>query len=65
MIEHYTLKFTPAVSHKELEKTLNETTDPSALNNLTKVKVRIEILCDFEELKRVAKLLKDFSTPHG
>jgi hypothetical protein len=31
MIEHYTIKFGPAVSQKELEKVSNEATDPAVL----------------------------------
>jgi len=57
MIEHYTIKFGPAVSQKELEKALHEL-DPKELPNLHKIKARIEIICDFEDLKKIGDTLK-------
>ena len=44
MIERYTLKFGPAVSQKELEKVLNEATDPAVLKKLHKIKASIELV---------------------
>lgn len=61
MIEHYTIKFGPAVSQKELEKALHEATDPAVLKSLNKMKARIEIIGDFDDLKKVAKMLKDLA----
>ena len=61
MIERYTIKFGPAVSQKELEKALNEATDPAVLTKLHKMKARIEIIADFEDLKRIKQVLADLS----
>jgi hypothetical protein len=61
MIERYTIKFGPAVSQKELEKALHTETDPGALAGLHKMKARIEVIGDFEDLKRIAALLKEWS----
>jgi len=58
MIERYTIKFGPALSQKELEKALNEATDPAVLTKLHKMKGRIDIICDFEDLKRLTEMLK-------
>jgi hypothetical protein len=57
MIDRYTIKFGPAVSQKELEKALNEATDPAILPHLQKMKARIEIIADFEELKKIVATL--------
>jgi hypothetical protein len=59
MIEHYTIKFGPAVSQKELEKALHEAADPAVLTKLHKMKARIEIVADFEDLKKIAEVLKE------
>jgi hypothetical protein len=61
MIDRYTIKFGPAVSQKELEKALNEVTDPAVLKKLQKMKARIEIVADFEDVKKVTDLLKELS----
>lgn len=57
MIESYNINFGPAVSRKELEKAIHE----GALENadIHKMKARIEIVADFEDLKRIAALLKE------
>lgn len=59
MIERYTIKFGPAVSQKELEKALHESGGTPSNTNLTKMKARIEIIADFEDLKRISELLKE------
>jgi hypothetical protein len=61
MIERYTIKFGPAVSQKEMEKALNEATDPAILPKLHKMKARIEIIADFEDLKKIDGVLKEMA----
>ena len=58
MIEHYTIKFAPAVSHKELEKALHESGETPDHTELTKMKARIEIIADFEDIKKLSEVLK-------
>ena len=58
MIEHYTIKFGSAVSQKELEKALHENIDASKLPALHKMKARIEVVGDFEDLKKVTEFMK-------
>jgi hypothetical protein len=64
MIERYTIKFGPAVSQKELEKALHEATDPEVLKKLHKMKARIEVVGDFDDLKKISDLLGRLSH-HG
>lgn len=56
MIERYTIKFGPAVSQKELEKAIHE----GALENadVHKMKARIEVIGDFEDIKKLSELSK-------
>jgi hypothetical protein len=61
MIEHYTIKFGPAVSQKELEKALHEDSEISSQSNLHKIKARIELVADFEDLKQLKEFLKQHS----
>ena len=77
MIDHHTIKFGPAVSQKELEKLLNaplvtkggetvlEPGDKIFLetvgSNLHKLKVRVEFVGDFEDVKKVKELMKQLS----
>jgi hypothetical protein len=61
MIERYTIKFGPAVSQKELEKALNDAKHPEELKRLQKMKARIEMVSDIEDIKRVSELLKQLS----
>jgi hypothetical protein len=53
MTERYTINFGPAVSQKELEKALHESGETPNHNvpDLTKMKPRIEVVCDFEDVK--------------
>ena len=60
MIERYTIKFGPAVSQKELEEALNEGAKVNA-DHLNKVKARIDVIADFEDLRKVAQVLKDLA----
>jgi hypothetical protein len=64
MIERYTIKFGPAVSQKELEKALHESGETPDHANLTKMKARIEIIGDFEDIKKLSAFLKGLSS-HG
>jgi hypothetical protein len=63
MIERYTIKFGPAVSQKELEKALHENGEIPNHTNLTKVKVRIEVIGDLEDLKKLSLELQRLSKP--
>jgi hypothetical protein len=57
----YTIKFGPAVSQKELEKALHESSDTLVQPNLHKMKARIEVVADFEDLKKIAETLKSIA----
>jgi len=62
MIDRYTIKFGPAVSQKELEKALHETGETLAMPPaLHKMKARIEVICDFEDLKKLKEMLNELS----
>lgn len=62
MIARYTIRFGPAVSQKELEKLLHTDLTPHETNRLSLMKARIEIVADFEDLKRLSQLLKDMAS---
>ncbi len=62
MIDHYTIKFGPAVSQKELEKALHESGETPDHTKLTKMKARIEIVGDFEDLKKIVDNIKQLRT---
>jgi len=56
MIERYTIKFGPAVSQKELEKALQEQgPSPAHIPDLKKMKAKIEIVADFDDLKKLPR----------
>jgi hypothetical protein len=62
MIEHYTIKFGPAVSQKELEKALNDPAIHSGVEvskQMHKMKARIEIIADFDDLKKLRNVIED------
>ena len=61
MIDHHTIKFGPAVSQKELEKALHEGADPHILDKIHKMKARIEVIADFDDLKKVIEFIKQLS----
>ena len=62
MIDRYTIKFGPAVSQKELEKMLLEGGEtPAQVPDLQKMKARIEVVGDFEDVKKLQVLLKELS----
>ena len=58
MIERYTIKFGPAVSQKELEKALREGVDSLKIQGLHKLKVRIELVCDYKELHTIDEFIR-------
>ncbi len=58
MIDRYTIKFAPAVSQKELEKALHEGTDSPQIKNLHKLKGRIELICDYKDLRTIDEFIK-------
>lgn len=58
MIDHYTIKFGPAVSQKELEKALNEGNDAPHIH---KLKARVEFIGDFTDIKKVKEILLQLS----
>lgn len=64
MIERYTIKVAPAVSHKEILKKLEESKDfsPEELKKLQHLKVKIEVICELGDLKQVADLLKQLKS---
>jgi hypothetical protein len=59
MIDRYTIKFGPAITQKELEKALHESGETPDHTKLTKMKARIEIIADFEDLKKLAKIRQE------
>ena len=61
MIERYTIKFGPAVSQKELEKRLSEATTPEELKSLHRMKARIELIGDIEDIHGLQQVLKELS----
>jgi hypothetical protein len=61
MIERYTIKFGPAVSQKELEKLLHTDLTPHETNRLSLMKARIELIGDFEDVKKLKELLTGLS----
>lgn len=64
MIERHTLKFAPAVSQEELRKKLEaiKDYDPAELDRLHKMKAKIEIVCDFADLRELRSFLEARST---
>lgn len=61
MIERYTIKFGPAVSQKELEKKLNEITNPDELKELRNMKARIEFVGDIEDIHKLTQMLRSLA----
>ena len=65
MIDRYTIKFGPAVSQKELQKALHAL-NPSELPDLRKLRARIELIGEIEDVKKLSELLKQLSKKlHG
>jgi hypothetical protein len=66
VIERYTIKFGPAVSQKELEKALHEESKGiPAIPDLHKMKARIELIGDFEDLKKIRDFIKELGGQAG
>jgi hypothetical protein len=63
MIDRYTIKAASAVSHKEILKKLQETKDfsPEELQKLQYLNVRIEVICEAGDLKKIRDLLRELS----
>jgi hypothetical protein len=59
MIERCTIKFAPAVSQKDLEKALHESgeTPIQSLSARHKMKACIELIGDFDDVKKLSALL--------
>lgn len=58
MIERYDIKFGPAVSQKELEKALIAELDSPKIPHLHKLTVRMELICDYKELRTIDEFIK-------
>jgi hypothetical protein len=64
MIERYTIKFAPAVSQKELEKKmLEEKLTEEDEKQIHLLRVRIEVIGDISDLKKLSELLKQLHKP--
>jgi hypothetical protein len=61
MIERYTLKFTPAVSSKELQRIVAEPTSDEELRKVHFMKGRIEFIGEIEDIKKLTELLRELS----
>jgi hypothetical protein len=53
------------VSQKELEKIINTGEGTFEPDDLRKMKVRIEIVSDLEDVKQLSEFLKQLSKPEG
>jgi hypothetical protein len=63
MIERYAIKVSPAISQDELRKKLETMSDydPAELDRLHKMKAKIEVICDFADLRELRALLESRS----
>jgi hypothetical protein len=63
MIDRYTVKINPAVSHADLVKKLDEMKDfnPEEMKNLHYLKVKIKAVCEAADLKKITDLLKELA----
>jgi hypothetical protein len=63
MIDRYTVKVAPAVPHSEVLKVLDEMKeyDPEQIKKLQHLKVKVESICEANDLKQIADLLKDLA----
>jgi hypothetical protein len=54
----------PAVSHRDMLKKLAGTADftPEELRKLQHLRLRIEVICEAPDLKKISDLLKELST---
>jgi hypothetical protein len=67
MISNCTIKFGPAVSQKEVAKKFAEgkSLDGEELSKLHQMKARVEVFCDFADLKKIDDLLEELSKESG
>jgi hypothetical protein len=65
MIDRYIIKINPAVSHANLLKKLDEMKefDPEEMKKLHYLKVKIEVVCEAADLKKITDLLKELARP--
>jgi hypothetical protein len=63
MIDRYTIKASPAVSHKEILRKLSEgkTLPANELENLSKVKAKIEVVGDYADIEKIRDLISTIS----
>ena len=61
MIERYTLKFTPPVCSKDLQRIVAEPTSEEELRRVHFMKGRIEFVGEIEDIKKLTELLKELS----
>jgi hypothetical protein len=61
LVEEPTEKFGPAVSQKELEKIINSGEAQFHPDDLKKMTVRIEIVAEFEDVKKLSDFLREHS----
>jgi hypothetical protein len=63
MIDRYTIKINPAVSHADLVKKLDEMKDfdPEEMKKFHYFKVRLEVICEAADIKELNELLKQLS----
>jgi hypothetical protein len=64
MIDRYTIKAAPTVSHKDIMKEFESGAGitPDHTAKLTKVKVKIEAVGEYEDMEKVRNLLKELSS---
>lgn len=67
IIERYTIKAAPAVSHKEIMKQFESGAGitPDRTNELTKVKCKIEAIGDYEDMEKLRDVLKELAKKPG
>jgi hypothetical protein len=61
MIDHYTIKPAPAVRHKDIIKKLSEGKLVPDLAKLSKVKAKLELIGDYEDMEKLRNLLKELA----
>jgi hypothetical protein len=63
MIDRYTVKVAPAVRHSDALKKLDEMKeyDPEQMRKLHQLKVKVEVICEASDLKRITDLLKELA----
>jgi hypothetical protein len=63
LIDHYAIKMNPAVSHADLMKKLDEMKefDPEEMRKLHHLKLKIEVVGEAADLKKISDLLKGLS----